>query len=855
MWLEGAEPAGVPPRLSARPSMEPNGNKLVKDGRRRKNAIDLKEANKQIARSFQAAVKGPRVVLAGQRSKKHCSPPEDYGRPRTLASIEKFVEKKSINCWTARNPIRSHMPTAVEEYEPTGRDALARDSADVRREKLNKAITVHQFLRDIDEEESWIKEKKLLVSSDDYGRDLAGVQNLRRKHRRFGTELDTHKPQVEVVRSKGLELAQSSEIGVPEIERRIKALEQSWTQMVELAEDRHKKLQESEEFQNFIGRVEEEEAWLNEKQTDTQLANVGENIAAVQGLLKKHDTSRVNSGGAWHGTLGGLQDWSKRETLINSGNHHAKNIGTRTEQLLKHLILIKELAVQRLQKLRDNNAYMQFMWKCDVVESWIGDKEPHVRSADFGRDLSSVQLLVNKQDIDNGLNNFEHEGIQRVTELKDQLLEAEHEQSAAIEQRHRAVIQRWQQLLANSLERRRKLNEAQAHFKQIEDLYLTFAKKASAFNSWFENAEEDLTDPVRCNSLEEIRALREAHTEFQKSLVGAEDDFRQLQELDRQIKSYNVGPNPYTWFTIEALSEGLGKICKSSLLLATAHSIIKERELELQKEHRRQEDNDKLRREFARQANEFHQWLADTRGEMMEASGSLEQQLDTIRRNAQDIKAQRAKLKKVEDLGALLEEHLILDNRYTEHSTVGLAQAWDQLDQLAMRMQHNLEQQIQARNQSGVSEEALREFSMMFRHFDREKLGRLDHQQFKSCLRALGYDLPMVDEGQPEPEFQRILDVVDPNRDGYVTLQEFMAFMINKETENVRSSDEIEMAFRALSKEYRPYVFAEELFANLTQEQAQYCKQRMKPYVDAASGRTIENALDFEQFVHSMFMN
>lgn len=52
-------------------------------------------------------------------------------------------------------------------------------------------------------------------------------------------------------------------------------------------------------------------------------------------------------------------------------------------------------------------------------------------------------------------------------------------------------------------------------------------------------------------------------------------------------------------------------------------------------------------------------------------------------------------------------------------STVGLAQAWDQLDQLAMRMQHNLEQQIQARNQSGVTEEALREFSMMFKHYDK----------------------------------------------------------------------------------------------------------------------------------------
>ena len=46
----------------------------------------------------------------------------------------------------------------------------------------------------------------------------------------------------------------------------------------------------------------------------------------------------------------------------------------------------------------------------------------------------------------------------------------------------------------------------------------------------------------------------------------------------------------------------------------------------------------------------------------------------------------------------------------------------------------------------------------------KEKTGRLDHQQFKSCLRALGYDLPMVEEGKPEPEFQNILDIVDPNR-------------------------------------------------------------------------------------------
>ena len=209
----------------------------------------------------------------------------------------------------------------------------------------------------------------------------------------------------------------------------------------------------------------------------------------------------------------------------------------------------------------------------------------------------------------------------------------------------------------------------------------------------------------------------------------------------------------------------------------------------------------------------------------MDGSGSLEEQFEVLCHKANEIRARRGDLKKIEELGAILEEHLILDNRYTEHSTVGLAQQWDQLDQLAMRMQHNLKQQIQARNQSGVSEDSLKEFSIMFKYFDKDKSGKLNHQEFKSCLRALGYDLPMVEEEQPDPEFDEILAVVDPNRDGYVSLQEYIAFMISKETENVQSYEEIENArkyaydkieksFRAITASSdRPYVTKDELYS------------------------------------------
>ena len=60
-----------------------------------------------------------------------------------------------------------------------------------------------------------------------------------------------------------------------------------------------------------------------------------------------------------------------------------------------------------------------------------------------------------------------------------------------------------------------------------------------------------------------------------------------------------------------------------------------------------------------------------------------------------------------------MEEKLILDNPFTEHSTGSLAHQWENLNQLGMRIKQSLMQQIQARNQSGVSEDALNDFSVM----------------------------------------------------------------------------------------------------------------------------------------------
>ena len=53
--------------------------------------------------------------------------------------------------------------------------------------------------------------------------------------------------------------------------------------------------------------------------------------------------------------------------------------------------------------------------------------------------------------------------------------------------------------------------------------------------------------------------------------------------------------------------------------------------------------------------------------------------------------------------------------------------------------------------------------------------------------------------GEEEPEFEAILDTVDPNRTESISLQDYMAYMITKETENVATSDEIVNAFQAIT--------------------------------------------------------
>ena len=72
----------------------------------------------------------------------------------------------------------------------------------------------------------------MLASSQDYGKDLPGVQNLRKKMQRLSGELNTHKPVIEQLLESGKVFQQENNAGQEAIvEEKCGHLSDAWKEL------------------------------------------------------------------------------------------------------------------------------------------------------------------------------------------------------------------------------------------------------------------------------------------------------------------------------------------------------------------------------------------------------------------------------------------------------------------------------------------------------------------------------------------------------------------------------------------------------------------------------------------------
>lgn len=181
----------------------------------------------------------------------------------------------------------------------------------------------------------------------------------------------------------------------------------------------------------------------------------------------------------------------------------------------------------------------------------------------------------------------------------------------------------------------------------------------------------------------------------------------------------------------------------------------------------------------------------------------------------------------------------------------------------------------------------MNEFRSSFNHFDKNRVGHLKPDEYKSCLVSLGYSLGKDKQG--DIDFQRIMAIVDPNNSGYVLFDAFLDFMTRESTDsdtaeqvlpsllicdhkthisfllvfpsfhvNSRWLDRLLQfsfpsqvidSFRILAGD-KPYILPDELRRELPPDQAEYCIQRMQPYKGPDG---IPDALDYMSFSTALY--
>ncbi|XP_032812044.1 alpha-actinin-1-like isoform X1 [Petromyzon marinus] len=502
--------------------------------------------------------------------------------------------------------------------------------------------------------------------------------------------------------------------------------------------------------------------------------------------------------------------------------------------------------IRRLERL--DHLAEKFRQKAKIHKSWTEGKQQMLQQKDYESvSLAELKALLKKHEAFESDLAAHQDRVEQIAAIAQELNDLNYHDVASVNTKCKEICDEWDDLGEWTQTRKDSLSRTEKVLETIDHLYLEFAKRAAPFNTWMDGAAEDLQDMFIVHTIDEIQGLITAHEQFKETLPEAgkeKDSIMGVQnEIQQVAQTHNIklsGQNPYTVVTPHDISSKWDRMKQQ----------VPIRDNALHDELKKQQANEKLRKQFATSANTVGPWIQTKMEEIghisIEMHGTLEDQLNQLRKYEQNIVNYKPNIDKLESEHQLIQEALIFDNKHTNYTMEHIRVGWEQLLTTIARTINEVENQILTRDTKGISQEQMHEFRGSFNHFDKDHSGLLAAEEFKACLISLGYDVGNDQQG--EAEFARIMNIVDPNNSGYVTFQSFIDYM-TRETTDTDTADQVIASFKILAGD-KTFITAEELRRELPPEQAEYCIARMAPYRGADG---VPGALDYMSFSTALY--
>ncbi|XP_062907873.1 spectrin beta chain, non-erythrocytic 1-like isoform X1 [Mobula hypostoma] len=314
-----------------------------------------------------------------------------------------------------------------------------------RRQSLLSSKKSFQFYRDLEDESLWVKERMPLATSTDHGQNLQAVQLLMKKNKTLQKEIQGHQPRIDDVLERGEKMIADQRPDAGTIEEQLEELKGLWDKLQEEAEKRQKRLEGTNEAQQYYLDATEAEVWMSEQELYMISDDKPKDEASATSMLKKHMT--VQQAVLDYGkTIQELAD--RAQKLLAEDHPEGEQIIRRQGQVDKLYAGLRDLASERNKKLEDMHNLFQLNREVTDLEQWIAERDLAASSQELGQDFDQVTMLRERfREFARKTGSIGQERVDSVNNLIDDLIDSGHSEAADIAEWKDNLNEAWADLL------------------------------------------------------------------------------------------------------------------------------------------------------------------------------------------------------------------------------------------------------------------------------------------------------------------------------------------------------------------------------------------------------------------------
>lgn len=380
-----------------------------------------------------------------------------------------------------------------------------------KKDRLTQAYDALIFGRNLDEFNAWMDEIESYLSTEDYGKDLASVNNLLKKHEMLEADVTHHSDTCDQVTETDTKFFNSNHFMKDEVHEKAMNAVKRYHSLHEPTTIRRDNLEDSLLLHQYLRDAEDELQWLNEKEQQAASKDLGTSLTAVQSLQKKHQAleAEILSQEPLISSL--LQ---RSQQMVRSGHFASEEIETQSNLLQKKLVNLRDLASIRRLRLLDAVESQMFYVEANECETWMREKRPIFSSTDYGKDEDSVTSLQKKLDaLHRELASF-NESVRKVDKLAVGLIERNHFDSSNIKQKNESVQLHYNELQHLCKQREDSLVESKKLYEFLQEI--------DEVNEWIDNQMTVTASEEYGEDVEHVELLIAAFDSFISNLGANE---------------------------------------------------------------------------------------------------------------------------------------------------------------------------------------------------------------------------------------------------------------------------------------------------------------------------------------------